>query len=330
MKPSGTVSRAAAEWLVEIERGSLSAAAEARFAEWLAADPAHERELERCEAALVFARAVAADAKRLVAMDTGAPRRHRHEAAARVRATLARPAVAWGVASLSVAVAVIAVVAGFAPGNEPEASPGASLELAGAATASDSTAVRARGGADAARTAGGVAAASAPLDVALGTAYPVAVLPQTNAAGLPAGIVVDARSVAVLPFVGVRAAGGAGGDRPDIAASLYSEVVRQLAAIPGIYVVDAPAVLPYAGAGLTPEEVAAHLGVRGIVEGRVAAGQGRVQVTLTWTDAASDTSLEDDFEGPVAELASMRTDIVANIAAALAESAAPAALDPLP
>ena len=76
--------------------------------------------------------------------------------------------------------------------------------------------------------------------------------------------------------------------------------------------------------------MAALLGVRGIVEGRVSIARGRVQVTLTLTDAARDTSLEDDFERSVADLKSMRTDIATNIAASLAASAGPIVVDSLP
>jgi TolB-like protein len=172
--------------------------------------------------------------------------------------------------------------------------------------------------------------ATATTTYAAGEALPPEVIIELAAADpvavLPGEVVVDARSVAVLPFVGAGLADTREGAATNaIAAQLYDDVVRQLATIPGVYVVGRPSVVPYENRGLRPEVVAAQLGVRGIVEARVATEDGRVRVLLQIIDVAGEGVLWDDaFDRPVEELMAMRTDIVTNIAVALASPSVPA------
>jgi TolB-like protein len=289
----GRAARTAAQWFVELDAGSAEPAKEAALAAWLEESPAHERELERCEAAVHLAQALAHDADVQWAFDEAArlaaappPR----EAAPPRVIWYQRPALSWSIAAVAVVVAVVAAVWRVSP------SPTAPM-----------TAVAFGEG------------LPPEIVIELASADPVVVLPGQ--------IIVDARSVAVLPFVGVAdrfAETREGAATNAIAAQLYDDVVRQLATIPGVYVVGRPSVVPYENRDIRPEEVAAQLGVRGIVAARVAIEDGRVRVLLQVIDVAGDGVLsEDAFDRPVAELIAMRTDIVTNIAVALASPAGP-------
>ena len=286
----GRAARTAAQWFVDLDAGTADPGKEAAFAAWLAEDSSHERELERCEAAVDLAQELEHDADLRWAFDEAArlpaPPRER---APRSAVWHQRPALAWSVAALAVAAAVVAV---------------ASREwLPGAATMAPATAYEVP-----------------PVEVVVEpwSGDPVVVLPGQ--------IVVDARSVAVLPFVGVGEESGQTGNSAAtsaIAAQLYDDVVRQLAAIPGVYVVARQAVVPYENRNMSPVDVAAQLGVRGIVEARVASEGGRVRVLLQVNDAAGEgVSSEDSFDRPIAELRTIQTEIVTNIAVKLASAAA--------
>ena len=287
----GGAARTAAQWFVELDGASVAPTQEAALAAWLEESPAHERELERCETAVHLAQELAHDADVQWAFDEAAhlaaavpPR----AAASRGVRWYQRPALSWSIAALAVVVAVLAVVWRESP----------------PATATMTALASGEG-------------LPPEVIIELASADPVVVLPGE--------IVVDARSVAVLPFVGVGdrlAETREGAATNAIAARLYDEVVRQLATIPGVYVVGRPSVVPYENRDLRPEAVAAQLGVRGIVAARVESEDGRVRVLLQVIDVAGNGALsEDAFDRPVAELTAMRTDIVTNIAAALASPA---------
>jgi TolB-like protein len=286
----GGAARTAAQWFVELHAARADPAKEEALLAWLEESPTHERELERCEAAVHLAKELAHDPDVQWAFDEA--RRLAAAAPLRERRVVwyQRPALSWSIAGLAVAVAVIAVAWREVP---PET---ATMTIAASGEGLPSEIV-----------------------IELASADPVVVL--------PGHVVVDARSVAVMPFVGVGdrvAETREGAATNAIAAQLYDDVVRQLATIPGVYVVGRPSVVPYENRDMRPEEVAAQLGVRGIVAARVATEDGRVRVLLQVIDVAGDGVLsEDAFDRPVAELIAMRTDIVTNIAVALASPAGP-------
>ena len=136
-------------------------------------------------------------------------------------------------------------------------------------------------------------------------------------------IPVDARSLAVLPFSDGPAS-SPGQDRTTVANSIYAQVFRQLSSVPGIIVIDAATAAIYADLGLAPEEIARQLGVRGIVEGRVAAIDGDIRFELRLTDAASaGSSIDEAIERPSNELAMLQSDIAASVIDALARTRPP-------
>jgi len=141
---------------------------------------------------------------------------------------------------------------------------------------------------------------------------------------LPGDIVVDVHSIAVLPFDQAREAPESAVDDADeraaarIARQLHDEVMSQLSRIPGLYVVDGSSTAVYASGELAPEQIAALLGVRGVVAAGVELDGRTVRVSLRMTDAASAAwPTEIVLERPLDELPDVKTAIVANIADAL-------------
>lgn len=301
--------REAAKRYVEADANPEDREREAALVEWLERSPEHEAAFERCEAAAVLARELAARGE-LDALRT-AERGH-------VLALLGRPAVAWGVAVAAVIWAVAASV-DFGAGSE---SVDDEARLA-AAAAGDEAAPRAEGlalssnaGADDAPDLPAAEASVAdapPAETYLAALNPVAVL--------PGDIVVDVHSVAVLPFDGASASASAppreGGAElaaaARIAAQLHDDVLRQLARIPGLYVVDGGASTAYTDGELDPGEIAALLSVRGVVTADVEVDGRTVRVNLRMTDAASSGRRTETIERPIDELAAVRTAIVMNI-----------------
>jgi TolB-like protein len=150
---------------------------------------------------------------------------------------------------------------------------------------------------------------------ALQAAQAVAVdAPSTSAVVLPAGAVVDASAVAVLPFV-------AQGDAT-LAAGLERDVVESLRSVPGLYVIAGDAVRPYADSELDVAEMGGQLGARGIVSASVGFAAGRVRVDAELRDAATGVALwRSDLERPVDELSAMRYEIAENVATAMLDAA---------
>lgn len=273
----------AARWFVELDAGPLDPAKERELTAWLERDPEHEAELARCEAATQLARELQGDDElRWAFAETArlAETRPTRLATSWYR----RPALAWGVAASAVLVAV-AVSWERAPAPD-DAPPAAS------------------------------ARAPLPPDLVreLGASKPVVLSPDT------ANLVVDAHSVAVLPFELEPLSPGADSAAAEtFAATLYEGIVRDLAAIPGVYVLERSAVAPYTKLDIAPEEIAVQLGVRAVVAARAASADGRVHVVLRIVDAAEAAlGSEQVFDRPVAELGALRTDIVTHIAATLA------------
>lgn len=269
-----------AQWYVEADAGRGDAVSGAEFAAWLAMDPEHEAELERCEAAVFLAKKLGEQARVELAFDDAA----RLAAARPPREPRRSPwythaALAWSVSAVSLTVAALSVL----DGGE---------------------------GAIADRPAAASPRTEARYAIDLATSQPAVVLPGE--------VVVDARSVAVLPFYGVTASIGDVEAANVIAATLYEDVVRELAAIPGLYVVGRDAVRPYAERQVSTVETAAQLGVRGVIEARVGYADGSVRVELEYTDAAqSAAATRETYERPLEELAALPPDIVTDVGAVL-------------
>lgn len=141
------------------------------------------------------------------------------------------------------------------------------------------------------------------------------------------GALVDSRSIAVLPFAANRNLAQQGPET--IAAeSIYVQVVQQLSAIPGLYLIDPSTAAIYADSGLSAEEIALQLGVRGVVEGRVDRINGDVRFELQFTDATEQgLSISEAIERPTTELAMLQTDIAASVLGALAATPPMSTLD---
>lgn len=137
---------------------------------------------------------------------------------------------------------------------------------------------------------------------------------------------VDSRSLAVLPFT-ARPASAARGDPRLSAASIYGQVLGQLATVPGLYLVDPATATAYSNSSLPPEQIAQQLGVRGIVEGSIDLVENGIRFELSFTDAASTTtaagSVSESIERPTEELALLQTDITSSVLDALARQPPP-------
>jgi TolB-like protein len=284
--------------------GRLRSAAE----RWVRVDAGGDDALARCEAVLCIGKALAADPDLRWAYDeaariaAGPPRRPR---AARMRTALASPALAWSAAAVSSIVAIVALGIANSAGPGPAAPE----------TTADSSTQQASAPFPAAAT------DSAPtIDARSDTRFasPVVVLPGR--------VFVDAGSVAVLPF-GVEVSASSQQPSPRaqaVASDLYADLVRRLESIPGIYVAQPVSVLPYADADLGAEQIASQLGVRGIIEGRVAAVADRMRITLSLTDAATDDVVwRGTIERRADEVANVGADMAADAAAALGNAPPP-------
>jgi len=328
---SRRIGREAAERYVEVDAYPDDRERDARLTEWLARSPDHEAAFERCEAAVMLARELAErrelDALRAAGHGSSAgiagrmprfgglgrertPTLRLPGAAAlgrRPLAALGRPAVAWSVAAAAVLWAVVVSIERGAPVGPSDEAPRTEADSASVDGVAD-------GPADAAPAY--AADFEAPVRTLIAS-NPVAVL--------PGDIVVDVHSVAVLPFDGALVGSASSADDSDqraaarrIARQLHDEVMKQLARIPGLYVVDGSSTAVYAGDALTPEQIAVMLSVRGVVAAGVELDGRIVRVNLRMTDAASAASpTEIVLERPLDELPEVRTAIVANIANAL-------------
>jgi len=137
--------------------------------------------------------------------------------------------------------------------------------------------------------------------------------PSSAVAVLPGGAVVDASAVAVLPFAGT-------GNRA-LARGLERDVVDTLRTVPGLYVIADAAVSSYAATDLSPSEIGAQLGARGIVDAGIELVDGRVRVNVHLRDAATGATLwRTDLDRPVDELRAVRYEIADSIAATLLDS----------
>jgi TolB-like protein len=138
---------------------------------------------------------------------------------------------------------------------------------------------------------------------------------------------VDSRSLAMMPFTASAGSGNPGGSTIS-ASSIYTQVYRQLAAIPGLYLIDPGTAAVYAGSELSPSEIAQQLGVRGILEGNIDSINGDIRFSLSFTDAAlAGSSINQSLERPAAEAAFLQSDIASRVVDALARTPPPEPLE---
>ena len=271
----------AAEWYVAIDARTPDDVTAARLAAWLDRGAEHEPTLERCSAAVEIARGLADDPGLRSAYDEVAAL-----AAGTARRRFPARRLAWATALAATLVAGIATIWLARDARAP------------------------------ARPAGPKAIPST-LSAGLAASIAAAAPASDPALRLPSGVVVDAGSVAVLPFAAPPDEGAAAAD---LAATLARDVGTELAAAPGIYVVGAPQAAAYLGTALPASELGAQLGVRGIVVGDLALEADQVRVTASLLDAATDRRLwHADYERPVADLAPLADEISAEVTSALVD-----------
>lgn len=289
--------RTAAEWYVALDaRPRRSAddtehAVDARFAEWLTRASAHEPALERCEAAVTLAQALADDPDLAFAYTearalASRPRTGSQRAAARRTserfgtAASRRASSAWpaftGLAAVAAAV-VVAVTAAFV---ERTPSPVGRAVAAAAA----------------------IVASSPPLN---------------GAVLLPNDFAVDARTLAVLPLAVTTEGTSADAVRAHaFAAQVARKLSLALQSVPGLYVLDAAPVPANAAVELAPSAIGALIGARGIVVGTLRDTAAGSEIEIALLDASNDTLLwENRYRADAAD--PITADAIPSIAAAL-------------
>lgn len=281
----GRMRMTAAQWFVELTGRTVDDVTEAQFADWLRSDSRNEIEFARCEAAVHLTNKLRLDGDlrwAFVEARQLASRQTRRSTRVRLSPWYQKVTLAWGVAATFAAIAVLALV--VRDWQQPPTE---------------------------------ISDAPVPSQLALAVAW----TDSEPAVLLPGHIIVDAHSLAVLPFVSGSGSGTDHAPADGLAMALHSEVVRQLAAIPGLYVIERGSVVPYKGLDILPGDVAAQLGVRGIVEGSVVSTDETIRVVVRFFDAANRSLLlENAYEGPVGETTDIESNIVTNIAVALANS----------
>ena len=121
-------------------------------------------------------------------------------------------------------------------------------------------------------------------------------------------------SLAVLPF----AASGSDADLAELCTSLSDDVLARVSQVPNLKVMAASAVARYAGAAVDPLAAARELGVRAVLTGHAVGRAGRVTVSTELVDARDGRRLWGErFEGPLASISSMPSDVAAALAAHL-------------
>jgi TolB-like protein len=289
-RPRGETA-SAAEWFVALDSSAPDEVGAARFAAWLDRAAEHEVELERCDAAVEIARGLADDPELRWAYDEAAALAKRDPAAS--RGALSRRRAWFGWAALAAAAGVAAVVAPWLA-HHTRSVPSVAIQRA--QTAADPFA-----SASAAERRAAVAAAAAQ--------YPIV--------RLPSGVVVDAGSVAVLPFGFATDETRASGE---LAAALSREIGTSLAALPGIYVVGWPQANAYLGTELSAADVGDQLGVRGVLYGEIAEHEGQIHVAARLLDAATGGQVWfGEFDRAAADVDALADEMGTEIIAALVD-----------
>lgn len=299
--------RKASDWFVRLDAGPASAENDAAFSAWILRDPDNGGAFDRCQAAALLATKLNdRPGSRWMFEESAAIAAAGAQPGAVVRGGpwYARPALAWSIALAATIVATVSLLYSSVPEQALQQGP-----IAGAMDAGS-------------------------LNLSLATADPVVILPGE--------VVVDARSVAILPFdAEVLSDQQPGTDARRIASELYEDILQQLDQLPAVYVADSRSVAAYANETMPNEQIAAQLGVRGVVEGNVffdegeirvvvrmtdvynvLADDGQVRAVVRMTDVYEDSMPGGSFETSIGERATMRANIANNIVVALSEPVA--------
>jgi TolB-like protein len=271
--------RTAAAWYVALEARPADEQLAARCNEWVEQSDAHQQALLACTAVTELTRRLAADSDLRAVCAEAAAIASGAPRRPRARARLG-PRGLWAVGAAA-GLAALAVLALRLPSG---AVPMASHGLGDLASASR-------------------IATTAPL------AMPVV---------LPGSVVVDAHSLALLPFTQLPAAAGDRAADGAFAVGLRRDLSSALEAVPGLYLADGSAVVPYAQSELSPGQIGAQLGVRGLVTAAVGLDDGWVRTDVRLVDAATGATLwHGRRERPVEELHALKIDLVESIVTAL-------------
>jgi TolB-like protein/Tfp pilus assembly protein PilF len=138
---------------------------------------------------------------------------------------------------------------------------------------------------------------------------------------------VDARSIAVLPFVDMSP----GRDQAYLGDGISEEILNALASVPGLRVPARTSSFSFKGRDLQVREIARQLGVANVLEGSVRKDSNRVRITAQLIDARSDTHLwSQTFDREMADVFGVQTEIARTVADALKLRLAEAAPAPAP
>jgi TolB-like protein/DNA-binding SARP family transcriptional activator len=123
------------------------------------------------------------------------------------------------------------------------------------------------------------------------------------------------RSVAVLPFTDL---GGDVGDDGYFADGVHEDLLVSLSGISSVRVIGRTSVMPYRGAGLRAQRIAAELGVTHIVEGTVRRDGDRVLVTVKLIDASDSRQVwAERYERELSQVFALQAEIAERMAEAL-------------
>ncbi|MBK9065253.1 MAG: protein kinase [Acidobacteria bacterium] len=150
--------------------------------------------------------------------------------------------------------------------------------------------------------------------VAVGLAALVALLAAGAALWFLRGSGAPIDSLAVLPFSST----GSDADLADVCASLSEGVLARISQAPNLRVMASGAVERFSGAHVDALAAARELGVRAVLTGRAVGRAGRVVVSTELVDARDGRRLWGErYERPLAQIASLPTEISAALAARL-------------
>ena len=139
---------------------------------------------------------------------------------------------------------------------------------------------------------------------------PVAKVPEAA----PAASVVDAKSIAVLPFVDMSQAK----DQEYFSDGLSEELLNLLAKIPALQVTSRSSAFSYKGKEIKLSQVAKELGVAHILEGSVRKSGNRLRITAQLIDARTDKHLwSETYDRSLDDIFAVQDEIAAAVVAQL-------------
>jgi TolB-like protein/tetratricopeptide (TPR) repeat protein len=139
------------------------------------------------------------------------------------------------------------------------------------------------------------------------------------AAGAAPAVVVDPRSVAVLPFRDPAV----GPEDEYFAAGIAEEILDELAQVPGLRVSARTSSFHFGGRDAPVSEIARQLGVATVLEGSVRREGDRVRVSARLADATDRQLWARTFEGHTADVFAVQMEIARTVAQALRAQLSP-------